>query len=56
MRRILKTGTVFASATLLAAASANAKGKYRPTFALLLDPDDPMRGDGTSCTYTVIAQ
>ena len=32
------------------------KGKYRPTFALLLDPDDPARGDGTSYTYTVIAQ
>ena len=33
-----------------------AKGKYRPTFALLLDPDDPARGDGTAYTYTVIAQ
>jgi len=33
-----------------------AKGKYRPTFALLMDPDDPSRGDGTSYTYTVIAQ
>lgn len=33
-----------------------AKGKYRPTFALLLDPDDPARGDGTSYTYTVIAE
>lgn len=25
-----------------------AKGKYRPTFALLLDPDEPTRDDGTS--------
>lgn len=33
-----------------------AKGKYRPTFALLNDPDDPASGDGTSYTYTVIAQ
>ncbi len=33
-----------------------AKGKYRPTFALLNDPDDPTSGDGTSYTYTVIAQ
>ncbi|MBT5943760.1 MAG: hypothetical protein HOK98_01490 [Rhodospirillaceae bacterium] len=33
-----------------------AKGKYRPTFALLVDPDDPARGDGTAYTYTVIAQ
>ncbi len=33
-----------------------AKGKYRPTFALLLDPDDPVRGDGTAYTYTVIAR
>lgn len=36
--------------------TGTAKGKYRPTFALLLDPDDPAAGDGTAYTYTVIAQ
>ncbi len=36
--------------------TANQTGKYRPTFALLKDPDDLESGDGTSYTYTVIAR
>jgi hypothetical protein len=32
------------------------KSTYRPTFALLVDPDDHARGDGTAYTYTVIAR
>jgi hypothetical protein len=36
--------------------TGTAKGRYRPTFALLEDPNDPARGDGTAYTYTVIAQ
>ena len=31
-------------------------GTYRPTFALLKDPTDLKSGDGTSYTYTVIAE
>jgi len=31
-------------------------GTYRPTFALLKDPSDLKSGDGTSYTYTVIAE
>ena len=31
-------------------------GTYRPTFALLKDPADLKSGDGTSYTYTVIAE
>lgn len=31
-------------------------GTYRPTFALLKDPGDLKSGDGTSYTYTVIAE
>ncbi len=31
-------------------------GIYRPTFAQLKDPGDLKSGDGTSYTYTVIAE
>jgi hypothetical protein len=33
-----------------------AKGKYRPTFALLADPARPERGDGSSYTYTIVVR
>lgn len=31
-------------------------GKYRPTLALLVDPDDPAAGDGSAYTYTIIVE
>ena len=36
--------------------TGSAKGKYRPTFSLLKDLNDLTSGDGTSYTYTVIAE
>ena len=31
-------------------------GKYRPTLALMSDPDDPSSGDGSSYTYTIVVE
>ena len=31
-------------------------GKYRPAFALLADPTDINSGDGSSYSYTVVAE
>ncbi len=31
-------------------------GKYRPTLALLADPDNPAAGDGSSYTYTIVVE
>jgi hypothetical protein len=31
-------------------------GKYRPTLALLADPDDLSSGDGSSYTYTIVVE
>ncbi len=36
--------------------TADQAGTYRPTFALLKDPADLKSGDGSSYTYTVIAE
>ncbi|HSF96568.1 MAG TPA: hypothetical protein VLA52_16200 [Thermohalobaculum sp.] len=31
-------------------------GKYRPTLALLANPDDPAAGDGSAYTYTIVVE
>lgn len=36
--------------------AGNKAGKYRPTLALLSDPDDLSSGDGSSYTYTIVVE
>ena len=31
-------------------------GMYRPTLALMANPDDPAAGDGSAYTYTIVVE
>ncbi len=49
-----KFGAIFGgSVALLEFTAGNKPGLYRPTFALLSDPDDPASPDGARVTYTI---
>jgi hypothetical protein len=41
------------SMLMLQFTAGDTPGKYRPTVALLNDPDDPAAGDGSEYTYTI---
>jgi hypothetical protein len=52
-----KFGKLFGgSVMLLQFTAGNKKGLYRPTLALLADPDDMGSGDGSSYTYTIVVE
>jgi len=41
---------------MLQFAAGDKAGKYRPTVALLSNPDDPSSGDGSKYTYTIVVE
>lgn len=52
-----KPGQRWGGATMMLQFTAGDKaGKYRPTLALLSDPDDTSSGDGSSYTYTIVVE
>ncbi len=52
-----KPGKRFGGAILQLQFTAGDKpGTYRPTLALLKDPADPARGDGSRYIYTVVVE
>jgi hypothetical protein len=52
-----KFGKLFGgSVMLLQFTAGNKPGLYRPTLALLEDPDDLASGDGSSYTYTIVVK
>ena len=52
-----KFGPVFGGATMLLQFTGGDKpGKYRPTLALLSDPDDTNSPDGSAYTFTIIVK
>ena len=40
----------------LAFTAGNEPGLYRPTLALLKDPQNPASGDGSEYTYTIVVE
>ncbi len=40
----------------LAFTAGNKPGLYRPTLALLRDPQNPGNGDGSKYTYTIVVE
>jgi hypothetical protein len=52
-----KFGKVFGgSIGLLQFTAGNKPGLYRPTLALMADPNDPSKGDGSSYMYTIVVK
>jgi hypothetical protein len=52
-----KMGKRFGGALMqLQFAAGDKPGRYRPTLALLTDPADPAKGDGSSYTYTIVVE
>lgn len=52
-----KFGKIFGGSVMLVQFTAGDKpGLYRPTLALLADPDDLSSGDGSSYTYTIVVK
>jgi hypothetical protein len=52
-----KFGKIFGGAVgLLQFTAGDKTGLYRPTVALLADPDDPQSGDGASYMFTIVVR
>jgi hypothetical protein len=52
-----KFGPIFGGAVgLLQFAAGDKPGAYRPTLALLKDPDDIESGDGSAYTFTIMVR